>query len=212
MTAGFSRSRLLPALLAPIAFVWGACSEQRVDRPQRVSDPLLEARIKKDESFKSGPNSPIPEADRPRFKGLRYFDPDPKYRFQARLQRYPRPEQIRMLTNTVEVRQGLKYGYFEFDIQGQKCRIQVYRMTDDETGTPYLFIPFRDATSGRETYGGGRYLDLEENTSGLYSLDFNLAYNPSCVYGKEFSCPLPPRENTLPVPILAGEKNYALQE
>ncbi len=76
-------------------------------------------------------------------------------------------------------------------------------------GAPLLFVPFRDATSGVETYTAGRYIDLRENTSGFYDLDFNRAYNPSCAYGQDFSCPIPPEENRLAVPIRAGERKYA---
>lgn len=76
---------------------------------------------------------------------------------------------------------------------------------------PSLFIPFRDQTSGQETYGSGRYIDLAENTSGIYTLDFNRAYNPYCAYNDTYSCPLPPAENTLAVPIRAGEKKYHIE-
>ena len=64
-----------------------------------------------------------------------------------------------------------------------------------DTGKPYLFIPFRDATTGVETYAAGRYLDLNENTTGFYDLDFNRAYNPYCAYNTGYSCPIPPEEN-----------------
>ncbi|MFQ5676033.1 MAG: DUF1684 domain-containing protein, partial [bacterium] len=86
--------------------------------------------------------------------------------------------------------------------------LQVYKLLDVQSKYPgYLFIPFRDVTTGTESYPGGRYLDLQENDSQIYTLDFNLAYNPSCAYGKDgYSCPLPPAENTLDVAVLAGEK------
>jgi uncharacterized protein (DUF1684 family) len=71
---------------------------------------------------------------------------------------------------------------------------------------PSVFVPFVDATSGAETYGAGRYLDIEPEDDGTYSLDFNLAYHPSCVYDVRFSCPLTPAENRLPVRIEAGER------
>jgi uncharacterized protein (DUF1684 family) len=79
-----------------------------------------------------------------------------------------------------------------------------------DAGGPRLFIPFRDATSGKETYASGRYIDLRENTTGMYELDFNRAYNPSCAYSEGFSCPVPPPENTLEVTVRAGEMNYPL--
>jgi hypothetical protein len=142
--------------------------------------------------------------------GLSYYPINPDLRFSARLHRYPSPRRIRMATNTGEIRSGLQYGYFEFSVKGQDCCLQVYRLEDapETGGGAYLFIPFRDATSGIETYGAGRYIDLKENTSGVYDLDFNRAYNPTCAYNPQFSCPVPPADNTLKVPIRAGEKKY----
>jgi uncharacterized protein (DUF1684 family) len=177
--------------------------------PPAVEDPVLRARRERDLAFKLSLESPIPEQDRAGFAGLDYFAVDPALRFRVRLIRLSIPARIRMGTNTGEIRDGLRYGFFEFRVQGQDCRLHVYRMEEDgDAGQPRLFIPFRDATSGKETYGAGRYLDLQENTSGIYELDFNRAYNPLCAYGMEFSCPVPPEENRLPVPIRAGEKIY----
>jgi uncharacterized protein (DUF1684 family) len=173
--------------------------------------PLLRERTEKDLAYKQGNASPIPDGDKPRFQGLAYFPLNPAFRFTVRLNRYPRPGRVRLATNTPEKRDALRYGHFEFQAEGKTCRLQVYRTEDSGSGgKPYLFIPFRDATSGKETYGGGRYLDLQENTTGIYDLDFNRAYNPLCAYGKDYSCPLPPEENRLPVSILAGEKAYPL--
>jgi uncharacterized protein len=170
---------------------------------------ILRARGDKDAGFRSGSNSPIAREERGRFKGLNYFPPSLAFRYRVQLVRYPRPDSIRLGTNTGEIRDALRYGYFEFEAGGQKCRLQVYRtMEDIQSGGRQLFVPFRDATSGQETYGAGRYIDLHENTTGAYELDFNLAYNPYCAYTKSYSCPVPPAENTLPVPIPAGEKTY----
>jgi uncharacterized protein (DUF1684 family) len=198
--------------MAAIGFaaVLQGCTQQPPPAPA-VEDPVLKARHERDLAFKRSPQSPIPERDRARFQGLDYFAVDPKLRFRVKLNRFPTPERIRMGTNTGEIRDGLRYGFFEFHAEGQDCRLLVYRMEDaGDAGQAYLFMPFRDATTGTETYGGGRYLDLPENTSGIYDLDFNRAYNPSCAYGTEFSCPVPPEENRLPIPIRAGEKVYRL--
>jgi len=172
------------------------------------TESILQERAAKDENFRSGKESPIPEQYRAGFKGLAYYPINPALRFSARLNRYPGPKQVRLGSNTGEIRRGLRYGYFEFPVDGQSCRLQVYRLDDGSGGAVDLFIPFRDATSGRETYAAGRYIDLKENTSGIYDLDFNRAYNPYCAYNSEFSCPVPPEENTLKVPIRAGEKIY----
>jgi len=188
-----------------------ACSknESRTENPVSKQDPILMERAAKDEAFRSGTNSPIPEEDRSSFQGLEYYPVNLDLRFSLRLNRYSRPKQIRLATNTGEIRSGLRYGYFEFTVENQTCRLQVYRLDDvTENNGPNLFIPFRDATSGDETYGPCRYIDLKENTSGIYELDFNRAYNPYCAFNNKYSCPLPPPENVLSVPIRAGEKKY----
>ena len=108
-------------------------------------------------------------------------------------------------------------GSVSFEVGGGEYRLTVYSMLGYGGG---LFLPFRDATSGNETYGGGRYLfDTIKNTDGLalevtagspaLTVDFNYAYNPSCVYDPRWACPLAPRENWLKLPIRAGEKMYA---
>jgi uncharacterized protein len=188
------------------------CSRIPEAKKPAMGDPLLRERREKDLAFKSNSSSPIPEADRPHFQGLAYFDINPDLRFRVKLIRYAKPERIRIGTNTGEVRSGLRYGYFEFEVKGQVCRLQVYRLEELPGGGsgPELFVPFRDATTGKTTYGAGRYIDFKENTSGIYDLDFNRAYNPSCAYGGDYSCPTPPPENTLSVPIEAGERNYPL--
>jgi uncharacterized protein (DUF1684 family) len=187
-----------------------ACAEKGVPRPTAAwQESLVNERVEKDLAFRSGSASPLPENERGQFRGLDYYPVEPSLRFRVWLNRYPSPREVRIGTNTGEVRSGLRYGYFEFEVDGRACRLQVYRMNEDEAGRgPTLFIPFRDATTGEETYAAGRYLELPENTTGMYDLDFNRAYNPFCAYGKNFSCPVPPAENTLPVAIRAGEKAY----
>ncbi|MFB6087007.1 MAG: DUF1684 domain-containing protein, partial [Haloarculaceae archaeon] len=103
-------------------------------------------------------------------------------------------------------REYLEFGEFRFEVDGEAATLQAYRRDPDETS---LWVPFRDATSGEETYGAGRYLDLDgdddRTDSGAWVLDFNYAYNPFCVYSDQYECPLVPAENWLEVPIRAGE-------
>jgi uncharacterized protein (DUF1684 family) len=204
-------SRQLSVIIALIMLLLSmfGCSNQEGQEVQPINsgDPLLRERAARNAYFKSDANSPIPAGKRNSFKGLEYFPINKELRFTLRLNRYPNPEQIRLGTNTGEIRSGLRYGYFEFTVNGQMCRLQVYRMDSASgNGGAYLFVPFRDATSGQETYASGRYIDLTENTSGIYELDFNRAYNPYCAFNNSYSCPIPPSENTLSVPISAGEK------
>ena len=195
---------------AAVVLIFQGCSRnQNPGRSQAISrDPVLQERAQKDASFLSADSPLVPKA-RSEFHGLSYYPIDPNLRFSVPLRRHQTPAQVRLGTNTGEIRTALRYGYFDFKVQNRDCRLQVYRLEDNpEGGGPSLFIPFRDATSGQETYGAGRYIDLRENTSGIYDLDFNRAYNPFCAYNNEFSCPVPPAENTLNVPIRAGEKKF----
>lgn len=140
------------------------------------------------------------------FEGLKYFDPDLKYRIEGDFIEMTRNEILRLPTNDGKENIYVKKGVAEFEFEGERHRLLVL-MTSPPIDN-MLFIPFADATSGEETYGGGRYLEAELQESGKIELDFNNAYNPYCAYVANFSCPLPPRENYLSISIKAGEKNY----
>jgi uncharacterized protein len=209
MRTAFSVTLVLLAVIA-LLFLFGCSApEAPTRRSAALADPIEQERAEKDREFRSETGSPIPAEERSGFHGLAYYPVTPQLRFSLRLARYSSPKQVRLGTNTGEIRSGVRYGYFEFQAEGRLCRLQVYRLEDvPDSGGADLFIPFRDPTSGQETYPSGRYIDLKENTSGIYELDFNRAYNPYCAYNARFSCPVPPAENTLPVPIRAGEKKY----
>ena len=161
-------------------------------------------RKEKDSFYKFSDDSPIPE--RESFAGLKYFPSDEKYRMKLKLQRYPNPEIVTMVTSKGTQQRFYRVGYFEFEIDGKKARLQAYRSA--ERADEHLFIPFRDKTSGKESYGAARYIDLDLTQDDNYVLDFNTAYNPYCAYSDDYVCPLPPRENSLDVEIRAGEKKY----
>lgn len=99
----------------------------------------------------------------------------------------------------------LRYGQFHFTVDGKECVLTAYQSADHPE---HLFLPFKDATNGTETYGAGRYIDVsaQPDASVHYVIDFNLAYNPYCAYNPAYSCPVVPRENFLTVPIRAGER------
>jgi len=173
---------------------------------EHIRHEIEEFREMKDRYFETAHDSPIPHEERHRFKGLKYYPVDLKYRFRVKLNRFERPERVTMGTSTGETRSLLRAGYFESDVDGVTVSANAYKSGGLQDHS--LFIPFRDKTSGKETYGAGRYIDLEEQPGDIYDLDFNLAYSPSCAYNPNYSCPLPPVENWLGVEIKAGEKTY----
>lgn len=113
-------------------------------------------------------------------------------------------EVIEMITSTGESRPRLRWGIFTFAVDGEPATLTVYKGLDNGE----LFLPFADATSGHESYGAGRYLDLVPLEDGRYLVDFNYSYNPYCAYNPSWSCPVPPAENRLRVPLRAGEKTF----
>lgn len=179
-------------------------------------DALGEFRRRRDRLFKTHPQSPIEPEERAAFKALAYFDYDAAYRVTARMEDGPGDE---MVIETGGADGAVRYrraGRLAFDLNGERCELTVLSLQQYAGG---LFVPFKDATSGHETYGGGRYLfDTAKGTDGLVleielgtrevTIDFNYAYNPSCVYSPRWACPLAPPENVLRVPIRAGERVY----
>ena len=168
----------------------------------------------KDRFFRSRyPGSPIPFEDRAKFEGLDYFPPNPAYRFELELREHADKRVVRIVYTKGQERDFLRWGEFQLKVSDQDQTIQVYK---SDPAKERLFALFRDATSGKETYGAGRYLDLgpdrDQTADGKWILDFNKAYNPWCVYSENYTCPLVPSENWLEVSIYAGEKNYPLKE
>ncbi len=176
-------------------------------RPISYADAIAEFRADKDAFFRDHPGSPLPAGDREGFTGLPYYPVDEALGFEGlRLEPYTgdEPSDFEIPTSDGKLRPAHRAGRFTFEVDGVALALTAYTF-DGGDGTS-LFVPFLDATSGSETYGAGRYLDLEPDDDGTYILDFNLAYHPSCVYDMRFSCPLTPAENRLPVRIEAGER------
>lgn len=175
--------------------------------PSRMDDPVAmvdEMRRMKDHAFRVDPGSPIPRGERASFAGLKYFPVDPAMRFVVPLVGAAERRAVSMQTSDGQARAFDVVGHFELPIAGRPVRLHAF---NDGFGHG-LFVPFRDATSGKETYGGGRYLEVEEVAPGTFVVDLNRAYNPFCAYNEAFSCPFPPFENWLQVPVRAGEKTY----
>ena len=182
----------------------------------RGTDSMHDFRRGRDDLFRTHPQSPIEPEERGAFKGLTYFPSDDAYRVRAQVVDSDGSE---LLIDTGGDDGAVKYrraATLVFQLGGQECRLTVLSLVQYAGG---LFVPFRDTTSGHETYGGGRYLfDTAKDTDGLVLeitagspevvIDFNYAYNASCAYSPRWACPLAPPENFLKVAVRAGEQVY----
>ena len=164
-----------------------------------------EFRRAKDHMFVHDPETPIPDVERDAFAGLSYFEPDPALVVSGRIEPPPVSDALLMPTSTGDEVTYQRFGVAHFTVDGEPAQLTLFASEGDRD----LFVPFRDATSGKETYGAGRYLEVTRPSDDMVELDFNYAYNPYCAYSEAYSCPLPPLENWLKVPIRAGEKVYA---
>lgn len=139
------------------------------------------------------------------YKGIPYFPPDLSYHIVAALTPNPNPDTTIILSTRGNRRNALRVGWFDFKVNGAPCRLEATRLLEPGVGENDLSLFFTDATTGKETYGVGRYLDPTARPDGRYVLDFNLCYNPACAYSVHYNCPLPPQANKLQVAIRAGE-------
>lgn len=165
---------------------------------------LLEYREKTAADFR-GDASPLDETDRLAFRGLSYFPADPAYCLRVPLEPDPGRGTITLMDTKGRERVFERMGRLRFDMDGRPQQLTLFR----EPTLHYYFLPFRDATTGHETYEVGRYVEPVDVGEGrVFLIDFNRAYNPYCAYSHRWSCPIPPPENQLTVPIRAGEMSY----
>ncbi|MGH2581292.1 MAG: DUF1684 domain-containing protein [Anaerolineales bacterium] len=163
---------------------------------------LDEFRAAKDDFFVHDPQSPLTPEQRAAFSGLSYFPEDPALRLEVDVEKFPEQGEVQLLTSTGDVQTYTRYGRFSFAVDDKNAELTIFH---NENG---YFLLFVDSQSGAETYGAGRYLEPEPLPNGKFLVDFNLAYNPYCAYNELWSCPLPPPENRINVPISAGEKSF----
>ncbi len=154
--------------------------------------------------------SPLKAGD---LKDLHFFAPDSSYKVFADFELLDETEPFRMPTYDGSAKEYVRYGIASFTLNGKPLKLTIYRsiqLMATEQYKDYLFLPFTDLTNDKETYGGGRYIDLSTSSvkNNQVEIDFNKAYNPYCAYSSGYSCPVPPEENDLPVAVRAGEKNF----
>jgi len=179
-------------LAGVIAFV--LYSLEGSQSPEDYASEIGRERSEKDLFMKSEKDSPF-MGSKEGFRGLRYFSPDLKYKITAKLVPIEKKKVIVLPTSDGKEKKYLEHAFAIFELDGILNRLLVLEITD--------------ATSARESYGAGRYLELKKmHGATSIVLDFNKAYNPYCAYSGNFSCPFPPKENILKVSIRAGEKSY----
>ena len=172
------------------------------------AEQIEKEREDKDRFMKTYPESPFAKI-KDQYTELKYYPIDPKYRIVADLVPIGNKKLVTLATSDGKQERYQEYAYAEFDLDQFHNKLVIYEMIEMGPFRGKLFLAFGDATSAKETYGAGRYLDVTK-TPGATTiiLDFNKAYNPYCAYNETYSCPLPPPENLLNVAIRAGEKSY----
>ena len=168
---------------------------------------------KENARFKDASKSPLKEKDLKKFKGLDFFPVDSAYIVTAKLKRTKNAPVFEMPTTTDRKPLYKEYGILNFTLKGKNCSLTIYQNQGnlkDEEYKDYLFLPFTDDTSGNESYGGGRYMDVKTTdiSNNTITLNFNNTYNPYCAYNDKYSCPLTPRKNHLDLEIKAGIKVF----
>lgn len=182
-----------------IIFITIACNNR--------SSASYEERLNAKRAFKStgfyGANSPLDESQKKNFKGLSFFKPDANLIFNATISWERSPRSVQLYNDSTE---SLKYlvARIKFNFDGQSYELVAF--ADEPKKRKKLFIPFYDLSNGKDTYGGGRYIDVESSNYKTVKLDFNMAYNPYCVFNDNYICPVPPEENLLRFYVSAGEK------
>lgn len=194
---------IFAALLATVVYSLVGNEEPKsiptVDNSYLTS--IQNIRKDKDAFLKTDKESPIEnKAD---FKGLKYFDVNTDFKVSAKLDILTTGQKINIAMTGGQTEEYEAFANATFELQGQKCALKIFKAEDDA-----LFLPFKDLTTNKETYGSGRYLDLDMKTikDGHIEIDFNRCYHPYCAYNHTYTCPVPPAENLINVAVKAGEK------
>lgn len=197
---------LLSVLAVIIAiFVYSFVGNEEAKPIQFVDNEYIttiqKLRSDKDSYLKKDTASPI--ENKANFKGLKYFEINPAFKIIGKIDKLTSGQTINISMSGGEVEEYEAYGNLTFEIEGIKCALKIFKTPEGN-----LFLPFKDLTSNKETYGAGRYLDfgIDDVNDNQLTIDFNKAYQPFCAYNHTFTCPVPPAENFLNVAVKAGER------
>jgi uncharacterized protein (DUF1684 family) len=194
-----------------VLFLVGSCQSQSSAKEQQWYKEAQKAQHELNLQYADKEKSPLTEEDFTKFRSLDFFPISKKYVIEARFVKNEHPIPFEMSTTTDRKPIYQKYGSLFFELDDVSCELPVYQNLDlmnNPEYQNYIFVPFTDLTTGDESYGGGRYVDLELPFKDRVVIDFNRAYNPYCAYNHRYSCAVPPEENNLAVEIKAGVKAF----
>ena len=199
--------KIFPAIL--LLFLLSSCGKKYSPEQEKYIKEIEKFRREKDGYMKNDPSSPFNQDKKAHFLLLKYYDVNPDFVFKSKLYKYGSPDTVKIFDTKGEERKIVRFGYVKFNYDNRWFRLNVYcgRTKDSVL---YYTIWFTDKTTGNKTYGVGRYLDFDLNTDTdyVYTVDFNLAYNPYCAYSANYSCAIPAKEDHIDLAVEAGEKNF----
>lgn len=177
------------------------------DDPEVYVENIEKERERQFKFIRFNVDSPLTEAQRKDFQQLSFYPIDPAYKVRARMVPIENRKMLELPMTDGTMEKYLMHSYAEFELEGKNQKLLLLQSMK-EPDRRNFFLAFADNTSGEETYGGGRYINLRQDGKNSITIDFNMAYNPYCAYNPDFACPLPPKENLMEIPIRVGEKDY----
>ncbi|GMQ29077.1 DUF1684 domain-containing protein [Algoriphagus confluentis] len=189
-------------VISAVAYMFTAA-----ESPEAYVEKIEKERERQFKYLRFNVESPLTEDQKRNLQTLTFYEINPEYKIKARLISIENKKvrQVPMTDGSTE--RYIEHSYAEFELGGKTNKLLLLQSVS-ESDMRNFFLAFADETSGRETYGGGRYLNVRQDGKNSITIDFNLAYNPYCAYNPDYACPLPPKENLLTIAIEAGEKNY----
>lgn len=177
------------------------------DDPEVYIEKIEKERDRQFKFIRFNIESPLSELQKRDFKALDFYPIDPSYKVRAKMVPVEDRKMMELPMTDGTVEKYLRHSFAEFEMAGQTHSLLLLQSIK-ELDKRNFFLAFADGTSGEETYGGGRYINLRQDGKNSITIDFNMAYNPYCAYNPDFACPLPPKENMMEISVRAGEKDY----
>lgn len=200
-------SQVIIAIVALVAVIAVGYMFTAAESPEVYLEKIEKERERQFKFIRFNIESPLNEIQKQNFKALTFYEINPSYRIKAKLIPVESKKMREVPLTDGSKEKYIEHSFAEFELGGKTNRLLLLQSVK-ETDMRNFFLAFADETSGLETYGGGRYMNVRQDGKNSITLDFNLAYNPYCAYNPDYACPLPPKENLLAISIEAGEKNY----